>query len=54
LLAGRSGAGPITQFDPSGLDGRFAAKVKDFDPVALFGAKEARRLWWRVFFVGRG
>ncbi|MGQ9716144.1 MAG: beta-ketoacyl-ACP synthase II [Anaerolineae bacterium] len=43
LLAGRSGAGPITQFDPTDLDVRIAAEVKDFDPVALFGAKEARR-----------
>lgn len=43
LLAGRSGAGPITQFDPAGLEVRFAAEVKDFDPVALFGRREARR-----------
>lgn len=43
LLAGRSGVGPITQFDPSGLEVRIAAEVKDFDPVALFGRREARR-----------
>ncbi len=43
LRAGRSGAGPITQFDPSGLEVRIAAEVKDFDPVALFGRREARR-----------
>ncbi len=43
LLVGRSGAGPITQFDPSGLEVRIAAEVKDFDPVALFGRREARR-----------
>jgi 3-oxoacyl-[acyl-carrier-protein] synthase II len=43
LLAGRSGAGPITQFDPSGLEVRIAAEVKGFDPVALFGRREARR-----------
>ncbi len=43
LLAGRSGAGLITQFDPSGLEVRIAAEVKDFDPVALFGRREARR-----------
>ncbi len=43
LLAGRSGAGPITQFDPSGLEVRIAAEVKNFDPVALFGRREARR-----------
>jgi 3-oxoacyl-[acyl-carrier-protein] synthase II len=43
LLAGRSGAGPITLFDPSDLEVRIAAEVKDFDPVALFGRRQARR-----------
>ena len=43
LLAGRSGVGPITLFDPSHLEVRIAAEVKDFDPVALFGRREARR-----------
>jgi 3-oxoacyl-[acyl-carrier-protein] synthase II len=43
LLAGRSGAGPITSFDASDLEVRIAAEVKDFDPVALFGRHEARR-----------
>lgn len=43
LLTGRSGAGPITRFDPSGLEVRIAAEVKDFDPLALFGRREARR-----------
>jgi len=43
LLAGRSGAGPITLFDPSGLEVRIAAEVKSFDPVALFGRRQARR-----------
>ena len=33
LLAGASGVGPITQFDPSGLDVRIAAEDKDFDPA---------------------
>ena len=43
LLAGRSGVGPITQFDPSALDVRIAAEVKGFDPLELFGRREARR-----------
>jgi len=43
LLAGRSGVGPITLFDPSALEVRIAAEVKAFDPVALFGHREARR-----------
>jgi 3-oxoacyl-[acyl-carrier-protein] synthase II len=43
LLAGRSGVDEIAQFDASELEVRFAAEVKDFDPVALFGRREARR-----------
>jgi len=43
LLAGRSGVGPITLFNPSRLEVRIAAEVKDFDPVALFGHRQARR-----------
>lgn len=44
LLAGVSGAGPITQFDASNHKTKFAAEVKGFDGVALFGVKEARKL----------
>ena len=43
LVAGRSGVGPITLFDASGEAVRIAAEVKGFDPVALFGRKQARR-----------
>ena len=43
LLAGRSGVGPITLFDPSNIEVHIAAEVKDFDPVALFGRRKARR-----------
>jgi len=43
-LAGKSGVGPITLFDASEHETRFAAEVKEFDPLALFGRKEARRL----------
>jgi 3-oxoacyl-[acyl-carrier-protein] synthase II len=44
LVAGRSGARPITRFDASGYATRFAAEVPDFDPVAVVGRKDARRL----------
>jgi len=43
LLAGRSGVGPITQFDATYLKVRIAAEVKNFDPVTLFGRRKARR-----------
>jgi len=43
LLAGRSGVGPITLFNPSPMEVRIAAEVKGFDPVALFGRRQARR-----------
>lgn len=43
LLAGRSGVGPITQFDATDLKVRIAAEVKDFDPETLFGRRKARR-----------
>lgn len=44
LLAGRSGAGMITHFDASKHKTRFAAEVKDFDGVALFGPRDARKM----------
>ncbi|HXE57425.1 MAG TPA: beta-ketoacyl-ACP synthase II [Gemmatimonadales bacterium] len=43
LLAGRSGAGPITKFDPAKLPVRFACEVKGFDPLQYMDKKEARR-----------
>ncbi len=43
LVLGRSGTGPITRFDPDGLDTRIAAEVRDFDPRSRLGHKEARR-----------
>jgi 3-oxoacyl-[acyl-carrier-protein] synthase II len=44
LLAGKSGAGAITHFDASNHKTRFAAEVKGFDPVAVFGPREARKM----------
>ena len=44
LLAGKSGAGQITHFDASQHKTKFACEVKNFDPAALFGSREARRM----------
>lgn len=44
LLAGKSGVGPITQFDATDFKTRFAAEVKGFDPDALLGRKDSRRM----------
>jgi 3-oxoacyl-[acyl-carrier-protein] synthase II len=43
LLAGRSGAAPITKFDTSKQQVRFACEVKGFDPLQYIDRKEARR-----------
>ncbi len=44
LLAGTSGAGPITQFEADErFDVRFACEVKGFDPEEYMDRKEARR-----------
>lgn len=44
LLAGRSGAADITHFDAGQHKTKFAAEVKGFDGVALFGTREARKM----------
>ncbi|HEU0236484.1 MAG TPA: beta-ketoacyl-ACP synthase II [Candidatus Limnocylindrales bacterium] len=44
LLAGVSGAGPITSFDATGFDVRIAAEVKDYDPTIALDRKMARRM----------
>src|SRR5215216_1623347 len=43
MLAGRSGAAPITKFDASNQQVRFACEVKDFDPLQYIDRKEAKR-----------
>jgi 3-oxoacyl-[acyl-carrier-protein] synthase II len=44
ILKGVSGVGPITLFDASELLTRFAAEVKDFNPISELGAKLSRRI----------
>jgi 3-oxoacyl-[acyl-carrier-protein] synthase II len=44
LIAGKSGVGRISHYDPSGYRTQIAAEVKGFDGAALFGSREARRM----------
>ena len=43
LLAGKSGAAPITYFDASDYDTKFACEVKGFDPMKYMDRKLAQR-----------
>jgi 3-oxoacyl-[acyl-carrier-protein] synthase II len=44
LLAGESGAGPITHFDHADYKVHFACEVKDLDPTEYIDRKDARRM----------
>jgi 3-oxoacyl-[acyl-carrier-protein] synthase II len=44
LLKGKSGIGPITQFDASRHACRIAAEVKNFDPLTFIEKKEVKKM----------
>ncbi len=44
LIAGKSGAGPITQFDHSEYFVHFACEAKDFEPTNWIDRKQARHM----------
>ncbi|WP_457565650.1 beta-ketoacyl synthase N-terminal-like domain-containing protein, partial [Caldithrix abyssi] len=44
LLSGKNGAAPITLFDTSDYETKFACEVKNYDPLEHFDRKELRRL----------
>ena len=44
LIAGESGAGPITRFDASKFKTQFACELKNFNPEDFMDRKEARKL----------
>src|ERR1700750_2535417 len=43
LMAGTSGAGPITHFDASAFKTRFACEVRNFSPGELLDRSELKR-----------
>ncbi len=43
LVSGKNGVGPITHFDSTNYKTRFAAEVKDFDPLNYFDRKDVRK-----------
>jgi 3-oxoacyl-[acyl-carrier-protein] synthase II len=44
LVAGKSGIGPITRFDPSAFTARIAGEVKGFDPSLYIEKKEIKKM----------
>src|SRR5260221_7685049 len=44
IKAGKSGIGPLTQYDANMTRTRIGGEIRGFDPVACFGHKEARRM----------
>ena len=44
LVAGVSGIGPITHFDPSAFDCKIAGEVKNFDPFRWIEKKELKKM----------
>src|SRR5271163_1755821 len=51
LLAGRSGMAEIKAFDLTGHPVRFAAEVKNFDPLLFVDKKEARKMGRFIHFA---
>src|ERR1700721_4532139 len=51
LMAGRSGMAEIKAFDLTGHPVRFAAEVKDFDPLLFVDRKEARKMGRFIHFA---
>jgi 3-oxoacyl-[acyl-carrier-protein] synthase II len=51
LLAGKSGAAPITHFDTTGFPVTFAAEVKRFDPLLFVEKKEVKKMGLFIQFA---
>ena len=44
IVAGVSGISTITKFDTTNFSSKIAGEVKNFDPLLVLSAKEARRM----------
>jgi 3-oxoacyl-[acyl-carrier-protein] synthase II len=44
MMEGRSGAGPITKFDATHFDTKFACELKNYDPTQHISRKEVQRM----------
>jgi 3-oxoacyl-[acyl-carrier-protein] synthase II len=44
MMEGRSGAGPITRFDATHYDTKFACELKNYDPTQHISRKEVQRM----------
>ena len=44
ILAGKSGIGPITRFDPSQYSARIAGEVQGFDPLQFVDKKDVKKM----------
>jgi 3-oxoacyl-[acyl-carrier-protein] synthase II len=44
LVAGRSGVGRITKFDPTAFDAQIAGEVKGFDPLQFVDKKDVKKM----------
>jgi 3-oxoacyl-[acyl-carrier-protein] synthase II len=51
ILAGKSGAAPITHFDTTGFPVTFAAEVKGFDPLLYVEKKEVKKMGLFIQFA---
>jgi 3-oxoacyl-[acyl-carrier-protein] synthase II len=51
LLAGKSGAAPITHFDTTGFPVTFAAEVKGFDPLRFVEKREVKKMGLFIQFA---
>ncbi len=43
-MSGRNGVGPIEKFDTTKFSVKFAAEIRDFDPLKFIAKKEARKM----------